>query len=62
MRKRQKTTKLRLTKETLLTINEMKSGIVGASNNRVCATYTEVIGPCVQTYYCQHPTYSQYFC
>ncbi len=50
MKKHTKAQKLQLHRETLTTITELQSVQGAGSQNRACATYTEIIGPCVPTY------------
>ena len=49
MKKQAKARKLQLTRETLTTITELQAVQGAGSQNRACATYTEIIGPCVPT-------------
>ena len=49
--KKQKGKKLWLDRETVRHIdNTWSKAAGGGSENRACATYTEIIGPCVDTY------------
>ncbi|MEM7353411.1 MAG: hypothetical protein AAF657_21625 [Acidobacteriota bacterium] len=49
MKKKRTPKKLHLCKETLKSITELKDVNGAGSQNRLCAGYTVVIGPCIPT-------------